>query len=87
MHLPDSCHLIDAVRMKDERQYIVETIRAFLAGQGGKWDWDDFTSCSLRNPQLDSIRRRASEVDLPLDEEGTAVLQNLLAEADAAYSD
>ena len=74
-----------AVGMKDERHYTVETISAFLAGNGGKWDWDDFTSCPLRDARMESIRRRALAVDLPLDEEGAAVLQILLAEADAAH--
>ncbi|WP_214648344.1 hypothetical protein, partial [Sphingobium yanoikuyae] len=59
-----------AVGMKDERQYTVETISGFLAGTGGKWDWDDFTSCALRDARMESIRRRALAVDLPLDEEG-----------------
>jgi hypothetical protein len=67
--------------MKDERQYTINTIRAFLAGTSGKWDWDDFTSCSLRDARMNNIRRRAAEVDLPLDEEGEAILKSLLAEA------
>ncbi|MBB4147029.1 hypothetical protein ACFSUK_34585 [Sphingobium scionense] len=74
-----------AVGMKNERQYTVEMISAFLAGTGGKWDWDDFTSCPLHDAQMESIRRRALAVDLPLDEEGAAVLRSLLAEADAAH--
>jgi len=71
--------------MKDEKQYTVETIKAFLAGTGGKWDWDNFTSCSLRDARMDSVRRRAMVVDLPLDEEGRYLLQTLLAEASAKY--
>lgn len=72
--------------MKDEQQYTVETIEAFLSGTGGKWDWDDFTSCSLRDARMDSIRRRAMAVDLPLDDEGEAALRELLAEAATAPS-
>lgn len=65
----------------DEQRYTVTSIREFLAGHSGKWDWDDFTSCSLHDPRWESIRRRAMAVDLPLTEEGEAILQTLLAEA------
>lgn len=67
--------------MKDEQQYTIAMIKGFLSGTSRKWDWDDFTSCSLRDPRMNSIRHRASRVDLPLDEEGEAVLQQLLAAA------
>ncbi|WP_298395632.1 hypothetical protein [Sphingobium sp.] len=69
--------------MKDEQRYTVEAISAFLAGTGGEWDWDDFTSCPLRDRRMESIRRRALAVDLPIDEEGEAVLRTLVAEAKA----
>jgi len=75
---------MNAVVMKNEPQYIAETITAFLAGTGGKWDWDDFTSCPLSDARMDGIRRRALAVSLPLDEEGAALLRKLLAETDAA---
>jgi hypothetical protein len=43
-------------------------IRDFLESRGGEWDWDDFTSVPLDDPELESIRREADAVDLPLSE-------------------
>lgn len=68
--------------MRDERQYVVESIRAFLDGSGGNWAWDDFTSCSLLSANLDAIRRQAGAVDLPLDTEGEDTLRDLLEQAE-----
>jgi hypothetical protein len=73
--------------MSDERQYVIETIGSFLNGSGGEWDWDDFTSSPLRSAKLDSIRLRADAVKLPLDADGTAVLEKLLYEADELTGD
>ena len=61
---------------------IAETIRAFLDGAGGHWDWDDFTACPLGDPELESIRLEAGAVVLPLDEEGRVALVRLASEAD-----
>jgi hypothetical protein len=58
-------------------------LRGFLDGDPGPRDWDDFTSSRYRDPGLDSIRWRAAAVDLPLDEEGEAILRALMAEAEA----
>ena len=69
-------------QQRDEAAYAVQTIRDFLGGAGGAWDWDDFTSCSLRDPQLDSIRKRAGAVDLPVGPEERAMLQALANEAE-----
>jgi hypothetical protein len=73
--------------MKDERQYVFDTIGAFLNGSGAAWEWDVFTSCSLRSPALDQIRRRAAAVELPLDAEGLDVLRALLDEAEQFTGD
>ncbi|HEX7874743.1 MAG TPA: hypothetical protein VF475_17665 [Sphingobium sp.] len=64
-----------------------DTIGGFLNGSAGKWDWDDFTSCSLRSAALDQIRRRAAAVELPLDEEGAATLKALLDEVEQFTGD
>jgi hypothetical protein len=32
-------------------------IRQFLAGTGGKWEWDDFISTPIRDSRLDEVRR------------------------------
>lgn len=51
----------------------------FLQGTGGDWDWDDFTSIPIADPTLESVRAEAATVPLPLDVEGEATLQRLLA--------
>jgi hypothetical protein len=71
--------------MKDRREkaaYAARTIRTFLDETCGPYDWDDFTSCSLRDREVDSIRLRASGVDLPVDAEGQRELLALADEAD-----
>lgn len=62
--------------------YVAKSIRDFLEGSGGEWDWDDFTSCPMADPRLDSIRRRAAAVELPVQPEGIATLQQLAVEAE-----
>lgn len=73
--------------MRDERQYVVEAITAFLNGTGGPWDWKRFISTSLRNAELDRIRRCAHAVDLPLNSEGVATLRDLLGQAELLSDD
>jgi len=71
--------------MKSQREkaaYAARTIRTFLDETCGPYDWDDFTSCSLRDPEVDSIRLRASGVDLPVDADGERELRALAEEAD-----
>ena len=71
--------------MKDRREkaaYAARIIRTFLDERCGPYDWDDFTSCSLHDPEVDSIRLRASGVDLPVDAEGQRELLALADEAD-----
>lgn len=72
--------------MADAKQrdaiYVARTIRAFLDDSGSDWDWDDFTSCSMRDPQLDDIRKRAAAVELPVDPEGCTILEGLAKEAE-----
>lgn len=53
-------------------------IHDFLSGDGGEWDWDDFTSIPINDPSLDRIREEASMVQLPLTGEGEATLRRLL---------
>lgn len=66
----------------EKAAYAARTIRTFLDGTCGRYDWDDFTSCSLRDPEVDSIRLRASSVDLPVDADGERELLALADEAD-----
>lgn len=50
----------------------------FLSDRGGSWDWDDFTSIPIADPELEAIRREAAVVRLPLDRRGRAKLASLL---------
>lgn len=73
--------------MQDERQYVFDTIGAFLNGSSDKWDWNEFTSHSLRSSELDKIRRQAATVDHPLDAEDLALLEALLIEVEQFTGD
>lgn len=57
-------------------------IRDFIDGTGGEWDWDDFTSVRLANPELEAIRRDAGMVALPVTSEGQRQLKELLRRAE-----
>ena len=67
---------------QEEAADAARVIRTFLDGTCGPYDWDDFTSCSLRDPLVDRIRLRASGVDLPVDADGQRELSALADEAD-----
>lgn len=54
-------------------------LEGFLDGKGGEWDWDDFTSTPITNPELDRIRAEARDMALPLGEEDRLRLVELLA--------
>ena len=41
---------------------VATIIEQFLDGSGGRWDWDEFTSCRIADPELDAIRRRCGEL-------------------------
>jgi hypothetical protein len=58
-------------------------IRDFFEDSGGEWDWDDFTSVTIKSPELDSIRDQACMIDLPLSPAGIDKLKELLAKAEA----
>jgi hypothetical protein len=40
----------------DSRAYAIKSIRDFLEGTGGKWDWDDFISIPLGFPDLEELQ-------------------------------
>lgn len=69
---------------KRTAEEVAQYLRSFLDDSGGKWDWDDFISIPLADPNLESIRQRASSVELPVTDEGRLTLQALLREAEAA---
>lgn len=67
---------------QEKAAYAARVIRTFLDETCGPYDWDDFTSFSLRDPEVDTIRLRASGVDLPVDADGQRELRSLADEAD-----
>jgi hypothetical protein len=69
-------------QQREDAAYAAQTIRAFLEETGGAHDWDDFTSCSLRDPELDRIRKLALAVDLPVGSEERASLEVLAEKAE-----
>jgi|KBSMisStaDraftv2_1062788.scaffolds.fasta_scaffold1829310_1 hypothetical protein len=40
----------------EARQYAIVSIRDFLEGTGGKWDWDDFTSIPTGFPDIEALQ-------------------------------
>jgi hypothetical protein len=77
-----SCYTRPMKTQQDKAAYAARVIRSFLDETCGPYDWDDFTSCSLRDPLSDSIRLRARDLDLPVDADGERELLALADEAD-----
>ena len=68
--------------MQRTPEEVADYLRDFIEGTGEEWDWDDFVSINIADPQLDSIRERASKFpDVALDE-----LYALLGEAEELAS-
>ena len=66
------------------RQEVAQVIENFLSLRGGSYEWDDFTTFSIADPQLEAIRRRCARLpeEFPSElgseycsEAGRAVLQ------------
>ena len=68
--------------MKRTSEEVVSYLCEFIDGTGGERDWDDFVSIRIADPQLDSIRERASRFP----DGGLGELQALLREAEALTS-
>ena len=71
---------------KQQALYAARSIRVFLDDLGDPWDWDDFTSCHLGDPAVDSVRRRAAGVSLPVSDDDKLVLAALADEAEEIAS-
>ena len=41
---------------EQQRTYVIQTIRDFLDGTGGPWDWDDFISIPTGYQDLDAVQ-------------------------------
>ncbi len=61
---------------------VAKYLRGYIEGTGSEWDWDDFTSVPIADPQLDDIRRRATAVTAPDTEDAPTILRRLVAEAE-----
>jgi hypothetical protein len=44
--------------MKRTREEVAKTIETFVSGTGRQWDWDDFTSIRIDDPDLEAIRKK-----------------------------
>jgi len=44
--------------MQLSREDVADTIEAFVNDTSGEWDWDDFISIPLKDPELEAIRKR-----------------------------
>lgn len=58
-------------------------LRGFINDTGGEWDFDDFISCEIEDPALDSLRQRATELQVPIEDKELDLWINLLREAEA----
>jgi hypothetical protein len=44
------------VTISEERAWAIATVRAFLDGSGGVWDWDDFISVRAVDPEVRKLQ-------------------------------
>ncbi len=42
------------------REEVGKVIEQFLSSTGNEWDWDDFVSVRLEDPELEQIRRSSA---------------------------
>jgi hypothetical protein len=70
----------------DTKADVADIIERFLDGSGGEWNWDDFLSSPIGNPELDQVRQRcnATRDDTYTNQwcgpEGIADLRRIVAE-------
>lgn len=62
---------------------VAKYLRDFRDGTGESRDWDEFTSVSIADPELEEMRRRAANLDFSLSGDATAQLDGLIAEVQA----
>ena len=48
----------------EARQYAITSIRDFLEGTGGKWDWDDFISIPTGFPDLEAVQNLCAHMSV-----------------------
>lgn len=72
-------------KIKAGPDYVADYLEKFIAETEGPWDWDDFCSIPIADPNLDNIRLQACGYSPPggLSEAGRDELRRLLAEVRA----
>ncbi len=75
---------------KRSAEEVAGYIRDFTRDSGGEWDWDDFISVRIEDPELEALRDElealrdeASMVKLPVTESGIEELKRLMRKAEA----
>jgi hypothetical protein len=56
---------------------VIKMLENFLDGNGGPYDWDDFLTLPIADPDLEAVRRRCNDIDWKTDV-GTATLRKEL---------
>jgi len=46
------------VTARHTKAEVADIIERFLDGGSGRWDWDDFLSIPIGDPELDEVRQR-----------------------------
>jgi hypothetical protein len=62
---------------------VLRFLRNFHDGTGDDYDWDDFTSVSIADAELEVIRASAASLDLPMSDDGLQSLKALIAKTEA----
>ncbi|QEF97956.1 hypothetical protein Mal15_20020 [Stieleria maiorica] len=61
------------------RAEVVQIIERFLSGEGGAYEWDDFLSLPIADPNLDRVRQQCVRVDWA-SKKGRESIERILAE-------
>ncbi len=62
---------------------VLSYLRNFYDGTGDDYDWDDFTSVSISNAELEDIRASAASLDLPMGDGELSSLRALIGKVEA----
>ena len=69
------------VARKRSGQEVAKIIRDFISGEGDYWDWDDFETFKIADPELERIRQEACRAGPP--HSNLTRLAQLAAQAEA----
>lgn len=67
-----SLRVITKMRNRVTGFEVADIIERFVEGKGEAWEWDDFISSQIRNPELEAIRVHCNRLDkeFPPDKSG-----------------